>query len=49
MRDKYGASTEDAIRKLQYDLYCVKNNSLFLDLLILIDTMQLVVFGEGSR
>jgi sugar transferase (PEP-CTERM system associated) len=49
VRYKYGASTEDAIRKLQYDLYYVKNNSLFLDLLILIDTVQVVVFGKGSR
>jgi sugar transferase (PEP-CTERM system associated) len=49
VRYKYGASIEDAIRKLQYDLYYVKNNSLFLDLLILIDTVQVVVFGKGSR
>jgi lipopolysaccharide/colanic/teichoic acid biosynthesis glycosyltransferase len=43
------ASIDDAIEKLQYDLYYVKNNSLFLDLLILIDTVQVVVFGKGSR
>ena len=49
VRYKYGASIEDSIRKLQYDLYYVKNNSLFLDLLILIDTVQVVVFGKGSR
>lgn len=49
VRYKYGASIEDAVRKLQYDLYYVKNNSLFLDLLILIDTVQVVVFGKGSR
>jgi sugar transferase (PEP-CTERM system associated) len=49
VRYQYGASLEDAIEKLQYDLYYVKNNSLFLDLLILIDTVQVVVFGKGSR
>lgn len=45
----YGASAEDAIRKLQYDLYYVKNNSLFLDILILIDTFQVVLLGKGAR
>ena len=49
VRYQYGASTEDAIQKLQYDLYYVKNNSLFLDLLILIDTVQVVLMGKGSR
>ena len=49
VRYQYGASTQDAIQKLQYDLYYVKNNSLFLDLLILIDTMQVVLMGKGSR
>jgi sugar transferase (PEP-CTERM system associated) len=49
VRYQYGASLEDAIQKLQYDLYYVKNNSLFLDLLILIDTVQVVLLGKGSR
>jgi len=49
VRYQYGASTQDAIQKLQYDLYYVKNNSLFLDLLILIDTVQVVLMGKGSR
>jgi len=49
VRYQYGASVEDAIQKLQYDLYYVKNNSLFLDLIILIDTLQVVLFGKGSR
>ncbi|UMR29317.1 TIGR03013 family PEP-CTERM/XrtA system glycosyltransferase [Massilia sp. MB5] len=49
VRYQYGASLDDAVRKLQYDLYYVKNNSLFLDLLILIDTVQVVLFGKGSR
>ena len=49
VRYQYGASVDDAIQKLQYDLYYVKNNSLFLDLLILIDTVQVVLLGKGSR
>ena len=49
VRFQYGASLADAISKLQYDLYYVKNNSLFLDLLILIDTVQVVLLGKGSR
>lgn len=49
VRYQYGASIEDAIQKLQYDLYYVKNNSLFLDLLILVDTMQVVLLGKGGR
>jgi sugar transferase (PEP-CTERM system associated) len=49
VRYEYGASTADAVQKLQYDLYYVKNNSLFLDLLILIETVQVVLLGKGSR
>ena len=49
VRYQYGASVGDAIEKLQYDLYYVKNNSLFLDLLILLDTVQVVLSGKGSR
>lgn len=49
VRYQYGASVADALQKLQYDLYYVKNNSLFLDLIILIDTLQVVLFGKGSR
>jgi sugar transferase (PEP-CTERM system associated) len=49
VRYQYGASIEDAIQKLQYDLYYVKNNSLFLDLLILVDTVQVVLLGKGGR
>jgi lipopolysaccharide/colanic/teichoic acid biosynthesis glycosyltransferase len=49
VRYGYGASQEDALRKLQYDLYYVKNHSLFLDLLILIDTAQVVLSAKGGR
>ena len=44
----YGASVEDARRKHQFDLYYVKNNSLFLDLLILIETVSVVLLREGQ-
>ncbi|MCU0841896.1 MAG: TIGR03013 family PEP-CTERM/XrtA system glycosyltransferase [Thiobacillaceae bacterium] len=49
VRFPYGASVEDAIGKLQYDLYYVKNHSLFLDLMILLQTAQVVVLGKGVR
>jgi sugar transferase (PEP-CTERM system associated) len=49
VRYPYGASVEDALAKLQYDLYYVKNHSLFLDLLIMFETLQVVVLGKGAR
>ena len=49
VRCQYGASVEDAFEKLQYDLYYVKNHSLFLDLLILVETVQVVLLGKGAR
>lgn len=49
VRYRYGASVEDAVQKLQYDLYYVKNNSLLLDLIILVDTVRVVLFGRGGR
>jgi exopolysaccharide biosynthesis polyprenyl glycosylphosphotransferase len=45
----YGASVEDARMKLAYDLYYVQRRSLFLDLLILVATVRVVLFQEGSR
>jgi exopolysaccharide biosynthesis polyprenyl glycosylphosphotransferase len=45
----YGASVEDARAKLAYDLYYLDRRSLFLDLLILIATVRVVLFQEGSR
>ena len=45
----YGASVDDAVEKLQYDLYYVKNHSLFLDLMILISTVEVVLWGKGAR
>ncbi|HWQ37239.1 MAG TPA: TIGR03013 family XrtA/PEP-CTERM system glycosyltransferase [Burkholderiales bacterium] len=48
-RFSYGASIEDAIKKLQYDLYYVKNHTLLLDLIIVLKTMRVVLSGEGAR
>lgn len=47
VRYRYGASVEDSLEKLQYDLYYIKNLSLFLDLLILLNTVQVVLFARG--
>ncbi|PYO90823.1 MAG: sugar transferase [Gemmatimonadetes bacterium] len=49
VRYPYGASVDDAVQKLQFDLYYVKNHSLFLDLVILLQTAQVVLFGQGAR
>ena len=45
----YGASEEDARQKLQFDLYYVKNHSLFLDFMISLNTVEVVLFGKGAR
>jgi len=49
VRYPYGASLDDAVQKLQFDLYYVKNHSLFLDLVILLQTAHVVLFGKGAR
>jgi sugar transferase (PEP-CTERM system associated) len=49
LRYPYGASEEDAYEKLKYDLFYVKNNNLLFDLLILIQTFEVVLFGRGVR
>lgn len=49
IRYPYGSSVEDSQRKLQYDLYYVKNHSLSLDALILAETVRVVLFGEGAQ
>lgn len=49
VRYAYGASVEDALHKHQYDLYYVKNNSLFLDLLVIFETVSVVLFREGAQ
>ncbi len=45
----YGATTEDARNKLEYDLYYVKNASVFLDLIILLETVEVVLWGKGAH
>ena len=45
----YGASVQDAIEKLKYDLYYLKNLSFVLDMTIILDTIKVVLLREGSR
>ena len=45
----YGASAEDALRKLEYDLYYIKNLSLRMDLWIIFQTIKTVLFQKGAR
>ncbi len=49
IRYPYGASVEDALEKLQYDLYYIKNQSPLLDLIIVFETVRIVIFGRGAR
>jgi sugar transferase (PEP-CTERM system associated) len=49
VRYHYAATLDDAAQKLQFDLYYVKNHSLFLDLVILFETVKVVVTGEGAQ
>ncbi len=45
----YGASETDALRKLEYDLYYIKNQSIFIDFLVIFRTVKTVLFQKGSR
>jgi sugar transferase (PEP-CTERM system associated) len=45
----YGSSEQDAVEKLQYDLYYVKNRSLIFDFAILVQTVEVVLWGKGAR
>ncbi|HQU21607.1 MAG TPA: exopolysaccharide biosynthesis polyprenyl glycosylphosphotransferase [Flavobacteriaceae bacterium] len=45
---KYGSSAEDALEKLQYDLYYIKKRSLFLDISIVIKTLSTIIFFRGQ-
>lgn len=49
VRYHYGSSVEDAAEKLQYDLYYVKNRTLFLDLVVLFETVGVVLTGKGAQ
>jgi lipopolysaccharide/colanic/teichoic acid biosynthesis glycosyltransferase len=43
----YGSSVEDAIEKLRYDMYYIKNISIILDLYIVLKTIKVVLLGKG--
>jgi exopolysaccharide biosynthesis polyprenyl glycosylphosphotransferase len=45
----YGSSDEDALEKLQYDLFYVKHRSLIFDLAIVVQTVEVVLWGKGAR
>jgi len=45
----YGASVDDAVEKLNYDLFYIKNMSIFMDLMIVLRTIKIVLFGKGAR
>ena len=45
----YGASKDDTIEKLQYDLYYIKSMSFLFDLSIIFDTIRVVLSGAGAR
>ncbi|MCH9027952.1 MAG: sugar transferase, partial [Proteobacteria bacterium] len=45
----YGSSKKDALEKLQFDLYYVKNHNLMFDLMILLQTAEVVFLGKGAR
>ena len=49
IRYPYGNTDEDGLEKLQYDLYYVKNYSIFIDLLILLQTAEVVLLGKGAQ
>ncbi|MFT3761941.1 MAG: TIGR03013 family PEP-CTERM/XrtA system glycosyltransferase [Pseudoxanthomonas sp.] len=49
LRYPYGASVRDAEEKLKFDLFYVKNHGLVFDLMILVQTVEVVLFGRGAR
>ena len=49
IRYPYGASEEDGFEKLQYDLYYVKNCSVLLDMLVILQTAEVVLLGKGAQ
>jgi lipopolysaccharide/colanic/teichoic acid biosynthesis glycosyltransferase len=48
VRYTYGATTEDALQKLQFDLFYIKNLSIGLDLYVLLETIKTVVLRRGA-
>jgi sugar transferase (PEP-CTERM system associated) len=49
VRYSYGATVEQSMKKLEYDLYYVKNHTLALDLQIVLETIRVVLLGQGVR
>lgn len=49
VRYQHGSSVDDAVQKLQYDLYYVKNHTLVLDTLVLLETVHVVLAARGAR
>ncbi|HTP26036.1 MAG TPA: exopolysaccharide biosynthesis polyprenyl glycosylphosphotransferase [Anaeromyxobacteraceae bacterium] len=49
LRYRYGSTPEEQAQKLEYDLYYIKNTSLFLDLVCLFHTVKIVLTGRGAR
>ena len=45
----YGSTVEDAIQKLNYDLFYIKNLSIFMDMMIVLKTIKIVILGRGAR
>lgn len=45
----YGANEQDAYNKLQFDLFYIKNRTLLMDLLVLLQTIEVVILGKGAR
>jgi lipopolysaccharide/colanic/teichoic acid biosynthesis glycosyltransferase len=45
----YGSSVNDSYQKQLFDMYYVKNHNLFLDILILLQTVEVVLFSKGAR
>ncbi len=49
VRYPYGSSVQDSLEKLRYDLYYIKNQSLWLDMEIVFRTISVVIFGRGAQ
>ena len=49
VRYAYGASEEESAHKLEYDLFYVKNHSLLFDMYIILQTVEVILWGKGAR
>jgi sugar transferase (PEP-CTERM system associated) len=46
---QYGANAEETTEKLNYDLFYIKNMSILMDIMIVLKTIKIVIFGQGAR